>query len=188
MTTSVQPPKRLDRRVARTRQQLREAVVALALERGWEAVTVKDVCDRANVGRSTLYLHFADKEDVLFSGFAQLEATLEGLRARAPGELAFACELLGHTQREFRLFRALASTPTSRRVVPHLRAIALRLVTAELRSLAIAEPRVPLLARYIGGGLVELVVAGLEGSLRAPADELAADFVAVTSKLLGAGR
>src|SRR6185437_2006254 len=67
-----------DRRVERTQRALREALIRLVLERGWDDVSVQDVCARANVGRSTFYLHFADKEELLVSGFGGLQ---EALRA-----------------------------------------------------------------------------------------------------------
>jgi AcrR family transcriptional regulator len=189
MTESVQPSRRPDRRVARTRQQLRDALVELVLERGgWDVVTVRDVCERANIGRSTLYLHFADKEDLLFSGFAHLEAALENARAATPGTFAFARDLLAHTQEDLRLFRALASTPLSRKVIAHLRGISIRLVTSELDSLRMAPAQAPLVARYIAGGLIELIVSGLEGSTRRTVDEMAASFVTLTPKLLGVAR
>lgn len=54
-----------NRRVQRTRRRLREALIALVLERGWERTTVQDVCDRADVGCSTFYLHFQSKEKLL---------------------------------------------------------------------------------------------------------------------------
>jgi AcrR family transcriptional regulator len=188
MTRSVQAARKPDRRVARTRQQLRDALVALVLERGWEAVTVRDVCDSANIGRSTLYLHFADKEDLLFSGFAQLEAALQDVRAAAPGQFAFARDLIAHSQGELRLFRALAASRISRNVIAHLRGVSMRLVTSELDSLMIAQPQVPVLARYVAGGLVELMVSWLEGATRRSADELAADFLTLTPRLLVAAR
>ena len=56
---------RPDRRVARSRRALKEALTDLILERGYEAVTVQDVIDRADVGRSTFYAHFLDKDDLL---------------------------------------------------------------------------------------------------------------------------
>lgn len=61
-----------DRRVQRTQQYLREALVALMLEKGYDAITVQDILDRANMGRSTFYAHFRDKEDLLLSGFQAL--------------------------------------------------------------------------------------------------------------------
>jgi AcrR family transcriptional regulator len=50
-----------DRRILRTRRSLLDALVGLILEKGYEAVTVQDVIDRADVGRSTFYAHFHDK-------------------------------------------------------------------------------------------------------------------------------
>ena len=58
-----EPP--LDRRIQRTRQLLREALFALIVERGYEAITVQDITERANLGRTTLYLHYRDKEELL---------------------------------------------------------------------------------------------------------------------------
>ena len=64
---------RPDRRVARSRRALKEALTDLILERGYESVTVQDVIDRADVGRSTFYAHFLDKDDLLMAILADLE-------------------------------------------------------------------------------------------------------------------
>ena len=63
---------RPDRRVARSRRALKEALTDLILERGYEAVTVQDVIDRADVGRSTFYAHFRDKDELLAEGIRDL--------------------------------------------------------------------------------------------------------------------
>lgn len=65
-----------DRRVRRTRRSLHEALIALVLERGYEHVTVQDILDRADIGRSTFYAHFRDKEALLLSSFDDLRADL----------------------------------------------------------------------------------------------------------------
>jgi Bacterial regulatory proteins, tetR family len=46
-----------DRRVQRTRELLQKALIELISERGYYAVTIQDIVDRANVGRTTYYLH-----------------------------------------------------------------------------------------------------------------------------------
>ena len=61
-----------DRRVRRTRQALRDALIALIQERGYDATSVQDVVERADVGRSTFYGHFTDKEDLLLWAFREL--------------------------------------------------------------------------------------------------------------------
>ena len=58
--------KKIDRRVNRTRRQLRQALMTLVLEKGLDAVTIEDITNEADVGRTTFYLHYKDKEDLLF--------------------------------------------------------------------------------------------------------------------------
>jgi AcrR family transcriptional regulator len=69
------PLTRHQRHRLRTRSQLIQAALDLVLEKGYEAVTVQDITDRADLGRGTFYVHFKDKEDVLWS------AILDGLRS-----------------------------------------------------------------------------------------------------------
>lgn len=54
-----------DRRTRRTRQLLRDAFVALLKEKRYEDVSVQDIIERADVARSTFYVHYVDKEDLL---------------------------------------------------------------------------------------------------------------------------
>jgi AcrR family transcriptional regulator len=70
------PEERIDRRVRRTRELLRNALTSLILEKGYERVTVQNICDRADVGRSTFYAHFQDKEALLLGGFDDLKQEL----------------------------------------------------------------------------------------------------------------
>lgn len=57
-----------DRRVQKTTNLLREALVSLIAEKPYDSIVVKEILDRANVGRSTFYTHFRDKDDLLISG------------------------------------------------------------------------------------------------------------------------
>jgi AcrR family transcriptional regulator len=59
--------------VSKTHRALKAALTALVLERRYEAITVQDVIDRADVGRSTFYAHYLDKDDLLMAVFADLE-------------------------------------------------------------------------------------------------------------------
>ena len=55
---------RVDRRVDRTVTALRKALIDLILEKHYDSITVQDIIDRANIGRSTFYTHFVGKEDL----------------------------------------------------------------------------------------------------------------------------
>jgi AcrR family transcriptional regulator len=61
-----------DRRILRTRQLLRDALLALITDKGYQNITVQDVTDRANVARTTFYLHYKDIDDLLFSSMADM--------------------------------------------------------------------------------------------------------------------
>lgn len=57
-----------DRRIQKTQKLLREALFSLIHEKNYDSIVVKDILDRANVGRSTFYTHFGDKDELLVSG------------------------------------------------------------------------------------------------------------------------
>ena len=57
---------RFERRKLRTQRKLRDAAVALVLEKGYDAVTIQDITDRADLGRATFYLHYKDKDEILW--------------------------------------------------------------------------------------------------------------------------
>lgn len=66
-----------DRRVQKTRKLLQEALMELVTEKGYEAVTIQEILDKANVGRSTFYAHFQDKEQLLRSILDRLDGLFE---------------------------------------------------------------------------------------------------------------
>ena len=79
----------------------------LTLEKGYDGVTVSDIIDRADVGRSTFYAHFTDKQDVLFSNLDQLDF-LHPVPATRSGEIfAFSLPMFEHVWEQRRLARAL---------------------------------------------------------------------------------
>src|SRR5512146_1858832 len=61
-----------DRRVQKTQNLLRAALISLIAEKPYDSIVVKEILDRANVGRSTFYMHFRDKDDLLVSGMYEM--------------------------------------------------------------------------------------------------------------------
>jgi AcrR family transcriptional regulator len=53
-----------DRRIGRTRQLLQNALMELVSEKGYYAVKIQDIIDRANIGRTTFYAHFESKQEL----------------------------------------------------------------------------------------------------------------------------
>jgi AcrR family transcriptional regulator len=73
-------PKRTDRRIARTRKLLRDALHSLIHERDYDSIVIKEILDRANVGRSAFYMHFRDKDELLVSAFHDILGGVPSLR------------------------------------------------------------------------------------------------------------
>jgi AcrR family transcriptional regulator len=100
---------RADRRVRRTKQRLKEALLELIAERGYEGLTVADVTERADVGRSTFYTHYGSLEDLLFAGWDAWVLSLadvlpaEETEAGDAARMRFSLPLLRHmrTQKRF---------------------------------------------------------------------------------------
>lgn len=71
------PQNDLDRRVQKTRKLLQDALIELVAEKGYESVTIQEILDTANVGRSTFYAHFQDKDQLLHSILDRLDELFE---------------------------------------------------------------------------------------------------------------
>src|SRR5262245_34264849 len=98
-----------DRRSQRTRQLVLSATLDLLFERRYDEITVQDILDRANIGRSTFYTHYFDKQDVLTSIVEQqIELLSQQLGERgAEQTLIPSLELFQHVQRHEQYFRAM---------------------------------------------------------------------------------
>ncbi len=80
-------PRKEDRRKERTRQLLRDALMELIIEKGYEAINIQDITDRANVARPTFYLHFKDKQELLFSSLREIYDDLVSRHFALPSDI-----------------------------------------------------------------------------------------------------
>jgi AcrR family transcriptional regulator len=137
---------------------LREALIQLIHERGWDQITVQDVCERADVGRSTFYVHFADKEELLVSGFGDLRAQLRARVAVGEGRpLGFTLALFEHAREYQPVYRALLGRRTAQVVYRTFLELVIDLVNEDLAELAPAGPLRDAAVRYVAGAFWELL-------------------------------
>jgi AcrR family transcriptional regulator len=104
---------RIDRRVKRTNRLLQDALIDLTLERGYEAVTIRDITDRADVGYTTFFRHYPDKESLLASVVETMKDDFQELLT--PYSMASAPEKAGallfeYVQQNLELCRVLVSS------------------------------------------------------------------------------
>ncbi|MEP6865600.1 MAG: TetR/AcrR family transcriptional regulator [Deltaproteobacteria bacterium] len=175
-----------DPRVRRSRERLHQALVALILERGWDRVSVQSVCARSGVGRSTFYVHFADKEDLLIGG---LEHVRDDLRAQRRTEaFGFVRGLVAHADASRRLFRAVIGKRSGLAVQRRFREIVGELMTEDLRAQRVAERDVAVTSRFLGGALVELLLAWVDAKELATAHEVEQRFLELAAPVVTAVR
>ena len=155
-------PRREDRRSRRTRRMLGEALVALMLEKRYDTITVQEIIDRANVGRSTFYAHFLDKEDLLQIQVAELVVNLgrhmEG--GGAGNRLVPSLELLRHLRESYDLIHALVRGRAMETVLKTMQAhLSLHAEAQLARRLPPGRPPaipLPVVAQHVAGSLVTL--------------------------------
>jgi AcrR family transcriptional regulator len=103
--------RKIDERVRRTHERLGSALVALIQEKSIDDVTVQEVLDRASVGRSTFYLHFRDKDDLLLSQlekFLEMMSTTLSVRKEKSQRVVPVAEMFDHIGSQNKMYRALA--------------------------------------------------------------------------------
>jgi AcrR family transcriptional regulator len=177
-------PSRHDRRRQQTRRQLIDAAVQLVLEKGYEAVTILDITNRADLGRGTFYIHFKDKEEAVWSAIEDgLHATETDAHRQFPGGIPPHPEyyayrnIFRHAEQNNALYRVMlggqGSGVMTARVQNHLSAELTRDLTH--LSASVLELRVPvdILAQVITGAVIQLVRWWLETPNKYSADDMA---------------
>lgn len=99
-----------DERARRTRDRLGFALLALIQEKSFDEVTVQQVLQRAKVGRSTFYLHYRDKNDLLLSQlekFLEIMSTALSARKEKSHRVVPVTEMFAHIAEQMQLYRAL---------------------------------------------------------------------------------
>jgi len=167
-----------DRRSERTRQLLSEAMVELIREKDYHLITVGDIIERANVGRSTFYAHYRDKDD-LFLG--NLDEVIDFLG----GDDSFPLPSLGlfqHIHAEYGLYKALTWGPGIDLLIKHIRKSLSEKVAQNLqRSGKDFNLPIPILANYITGSFLTLLQWWLDNKMIYPPEQMNEIFKKLTT-------
>jgi AcrR family transcriptional regulator len=188
-----------DRRVERTRKLLHEALMALIVEKGYEEVTVQDILDRANLGRSTFYTHYRHKDELLLSGFDHLRSMLEDrhralLAARARGNAAdfnLSLELFRHARENHGHYKAMVGKQSGQMIMrqahDYLAAIVREYLEPVMQNRK--KPPVPpdLAAHWLASAFLSLMTWWLDHNLPLSPEEMDAIFRRLTLPGLEAG-
>jgi AcrR family transcriptional regulator len=178
----------IDRRISRTRMMLQHALNSLILKKDYEAITVQDICDAANVGRSTFYAHYTSKDDLKRKGFEKLHKELvdrqkEVLATAAHDKhrtLGFSLGMFEHARDHLENYRALVggrggdiSLGTIRKILSNL--VSDELANAGAKKSADVIPR-ELVVQYIVGAYMAVLTWWLDGGAKLPPKRVDAMF------------
>lgn len=167
----------VDRRTQRTRRALRDALLSLLVERSWDELSVQDICTRADIGRSTFYLHFPSKEELLSGSLDDLREALNaaadvGTKAKAAPPLAFVRKLIEHLYEQRRLCRSIFGRRSAYTVQMRFREMVGKLVADNLGALTPASWKREAAVRYLAGALVEMLAWWIDSQPTRPIDEI----------------
>ena len=148
-----------DRRVQKTERLLRDALGSLIHEKSYDAIAVREILERANVGRSAFYAHFSDKDALLVAGIRQKLSELRSRPLPPPAHrfapfVCFSHGFFEHIDSVRHTATAMKSKKGRAIVHHHLRRVLLETVAdAFRRSAPAGGGRVPpqLLAEYVVG-------------------------------------
>jgi AcrR family transcriptional regulator len=175
-----------DRRVRRTRRLLSEALVALILERGYDRITVGDVLTRADVGRSTFYSHFRDKDDLLMACFDELRQSLhtdvEAFAAgRAPADTAGpVLVLFEHAYQHRTVYQALCGRHSGETVLSHLHGIYAELLRTHLPARVRGPMPIDVVVEFLAGSAIALFRWWLDADMPHPPRTMAGFYQRLT--------
>jgi AcrR family transcriptional regulator len=152
-----------DRRSQRTYHLVNTALTELLLEKRYDAITIQDILDRANIGRSTFYAHYFDKEDVLMGMAEQiLEQLSKPLFHRNAGQgIIPSLELFQHVQEHYQYFQAMERGHAGEKLWETGQVLLSKTIEQTLASTCAATgtPSVPLavVAQYLAGAFLNLL-------------------------------
>jgi AcrR family transcriptional regulator len=178
----------IDRRIPRTRAMLQHALNSLILKRDYEAITIQEICDAANIGRSTFYAHYTSKDDLKRKGFEKLHKELldrqkEALATRADGRdrsLSFSLAMFEHAREHLAHYRALVGGRGGAVSLGSIRTMLADVVRKEL--IATVDRKSPdvipreLVVQYIVGAYMAVLTSWLDGGAKLPPQRIDAMF------------
>jgi AcrR family transcriptional regulator len=174
---------------------LQKAHLSLLLEKGYDAVTVDDICEAANVGRSTFYAHYSGKDDLKLRGLDELRRELSAHRVEAAkvaadgagSRFVFSLPMFEHARDHIDLYRALAGGRGGAIALGAIRQIIADLFRADLDTAGCELDGAPreFAVQYLVGAYVAVMTWWLDDGAKAAPEEIDALFRRLALKGLG---
>ncbi len=166
-------PEKKDRRTRQTRQLLRGALLALLKEKRYEDISVQNIIERADVARSTFYVHYVDKDDLLTGRHGIFAENLgEQMHAHAEERSAsvFSSRMwFYHIQAQGDILKVLAKDSAMELAMKTLRGIIHNSVQDGMQAhsqMKAASVPLPLMVDYLADMLMTLIKWWFKGGMK----------------------
>lgn len=182
-------PTKTDRRSMRTRRLLVQGLVELMRHQRYHSITVGEIAEKADIGRSTFYAHFTDKDDLLIVGVHHLLASLE-TEAAEPTRIYPTLGLLRHLGAQADLYRILAKDRGLTVFLSALQDEITKSLTDRITDrITTATPAVApaMLAAMVTSMLITAIRTWIEGGLTSPAETVDQMFHTLATAAIEAG-
>ena len=184
----------VDRRIQRSRQFLRDALITLILEKGYDKITVQNIVDQANLGRSTFYAHYLDKDDLMESSVERMMEEFgphfsPSNEGDAQDVMIPSLALFRHTQQQHQLYKAMLGGRAIEIFVKAIRDGLMAHARAHFEQRERAGKRlgVPMeiLTTHLAGSLLTLLTWWLDNEMPYPPEEMNEMFQQLTMHGMG---
>lgn len=188
-----------DRRVQKTHKVLRDALDSLIREKSYDSIAVREILDRANVGRSTFYTHYRDKDELLVSGIHDMlkavsTTVLPSPAARHQRILSFSLPIFEHLDRHRRAGEGRMGAKGRAVLHEHLRKVLAGIIAEEVRRDLQSHQQIPgkipadFLVQYLATTFILVLNWWVESGSRLPPAEVNDLFRALVPPALAGAR
>lgn len=151
-----------DRRTRRTRKIVREALNTLMTKVRYDKITVQEIIEQADVGRSTFYAHWQDKEDLLVQSFEEVLHYFEEVPPATSNVWRLpVAGLFRHVQEQFHFYDSLEGgegmAVIKKRMLGYFTHQVETMLAPHLDPALPSAVPLPILATYVSGTLLTLM-------------------------------
>ncbi|MEM9775720.1 MAG: TetR/AcrR family transcriptional regulator [Chloroflexota bacterium] len=179
-------PRKLDRRVVRTRKMLAAALLELMQEKNFDEITITDITERADMNRATFYLHYGTKEELLYKSleerFDKLVQSIE--KSMATPESGYIWEestydrlVFEHVAENVDLYKVILDQngmgAIIHRIIDYIAAVAYRTAIEQVPDEFKPQIPIEIISRHVAGSMFSLLVWWIRNDLPYSPTEMA---------------
>ena len=181
-----------DRRTVRTKKYLADALKQLMLEKNYDDITIQEIIDLADVGRSTFYTHYESKEQLLV-GNINFQDKLINAEANDDSPMGINISyLFEHSRENIHLFKAMTRNRSIEIVGNYFMEFCVSKIIDHVKHHSSSKKKNQQMLRYkaeaAAGGMIRMMFKWLDDGAKVPAEEMIAYAKKILNDLISEER